>query len=109
MNKRIRKKKGLAKITIEECWSLDETLAKLILPRLQKYIQINEHGYPHTLNNHEEWHEIIQKMIFAFDIIANRKYPSIKNKNWLELEVEQTEKIQEGLDLFAKYFRNLWD
>ena len=109
MNKRISKKKGLAKITEEECWSLDYTLAKLILPRLQKYIEINEYGYPLGLNNHEEWHEIVNKMIFTFDVIANKKDISVKNKNWLELELAQTEKVQEGLDLFAKYFRNLWD
>ena len=34
MNKRLRKKKGLSKITEEELWGLDITLAKYILPRL---------------------------------------------------------------------------
>ena len=37
MNKRIAKKKGLAKIRQEELWNLDITLAKYILPRLQKF------------------------------------------------------------------------
>lgn len=109
MNKRIRKKKGLSKIRAEECWSLDKTLAKYIYPRLVKFKEINEMSYPSELKSHEEWHSILDKIIFSFDIIANDKEVSMKNTNWFELTLEQDLKVQKGLDLFAKYFRNLWD
>ena len=39
--------------------------------------------------------EILEKMIWSFQYL-------IKND-------ESNEQCQEGLDLFAKYFRNLWD
>ena len=38
MNKRIAKKKGLSKVTEEECWDLEFNLAKHILPRLSEEV-----------------------------------------------------------------------
>lgn len=109
MNKRIRKKKGLAKVTNEECWGLDLTLAKYILPRLIRFKEINQISYPNEFKNSGEWHRILDKMIFAFDIISNNKECYLENIKWYEMNIKKSEKIQEGLDLFAKYFRDLWD
>lgn len=104
MNKRIRKKKGLAKITNEECWALDETLAKYILPRLEKFQVLNINSYPCDFKNVEEWHKIIDKMIYSFKNII--KDDLIMN---IDISKMENEKVQEGLDLFARYFRDLWD
>lgn len=102
MNKRIRKKKGLSKITNEEVWGLDCTLAKFILPRLIKFKQINVNSHPSNLSGMEEWHAIIDKMIWSFEKVIKDDW------NMKNAEKEQ-ERYLEGMHLFADYFKDLWD
>lgn len=101
MNKRLRKKKGLSKITINELWGLDYTLAKYILPRLIKF-KDNAEGYPSDIT-WEEYLVILDKMIWSFDYIVKKEY----NTNF-EDYIQEDKRCQEGLHLFAKYFRSLW-
>ncbi|NEZ47817.1 hypothetical protein FDF74_11555 [Clostridium niameyense] len=105
MNKRLRKKKGLSKITNEELWDLDYTIAKFILPRLIRFKELVSdnkgiHSYPADLKNMEEWIAILDKMINSFEILKNE---FIKNNR------ENYEKYIEGMNLFAKYISDLWD
>lgn len=102
MNKRLRKKKGLSKITHEELWDLDVTLAKYILPRLIRFKEINKMGYPTEFNNSKEWHEAIDKMIWSFNKVLkdNWNYEDIKN---------ESKRYLEGMHLFAEHFSDLWD
>lgn len=104
----------------EECWSLDVTLAALILPRLI-YFKNNTSGYPASLikkddeghvieedESNQLWHEILDKMVYAFWIIINEwgGYPiGLNEKERKELEAAK----KEGLKLFAEYFQSLWD
>ena len=78
---------------IEEVWNTDNTLAQLIVPRLQ-------HGGPSDFMDIREWNNAIQKMIDAFELM---KYAGATHTEDEERTIEQ------GLDLFRKYFRNLWD
>lgn len=80
-------------------WGLYCTVTDISLPVLV-WMKENARGYPAQLNSMEEWQEILGKMITAFEII--------KRDDWEEQDKRQKE-LQEGLDLFAKYFRNLWD
>lgn len=67
-----------------DCWSLSETFADFVLPRLKRYKEM-VHGYPSLLNieddNYEEgmrqWKEIIDKMIYSFEVISN-DYDNVK-------------------------------
>lgn len=105
MNKRIAKKKGLTKIQDNELWSLDFTLAKYILPRLEKYKNMERMGYPSKLSGEKEWDEILDKMIYSFKYVIERdKYYFDYNT-----EKERIEKYKEGMNLFAEYFMDLWD
>lgn len=106
MNKRLRKKKGLSKIRVEELWGLDLTLAKYILPRLIRFKDINYMSYPSNFENHEEWHKVIDKMIYSFEYVIKRNYEVYKD---LEEEKKRYEKYKEGMQLFAEYFIDLWD
>jgi hypothetical protein len=98
-----------------DVWSLDYTISKFALPRL-KLLKEKTHGYPCELNNMEEWYAILDKIIFSMDYIANERewkyYPSeengIEEGDYSKLK-EVEAKVQEGLDLFGKYYRNLWD
>ena len=106
MNKRLRKKKGLSKIREEELWGLHLTLAKYILPRLIKFKEINDMSRPYQFENLEEWHKVIDKMIYSFEYVIEREYTVYKD---LEEEHKKLAKYKEGMRLFAEYFMELWD
>lgn len=75
MNNRQRKKwlkqQGLY-VNPKETWSLDITFAKYIIPRLKKFKELNN-GYPgiEEVNTPEKWDEALDKMIQAFEYVAN--------------------------------------
>lgn len=102
-------------ISDTELWNLDYTIACFILPRL-KLFRSNMFGYPVisecyysndvnfsnktcSNNNRKLWKKYLDKMIYSFNkITTDYSYNNDRiNK-----------KIQEGLDLFAKYFSSLW-
>ena len=84
---------------IDEIWNTDNTLARLIVPRLQAFKQLDKHGYPGDFSDMRTWNKSIQKMIDAFELM--------KYVHSLSDDEERT--VSEGLSLFCKYFRNLWD
>ena len=84
---------------IEEIWNTERTLASLITPRLRAFKAVDKHGFPPSMHNMRQWNSTIQKMVDAFDLLS-------ETKSYNEKE-EQT--ITKGLDLFHRYFRNLWD
>ena len=85
---------------VEEVWNTDNTIAQLIVPRLQAFKALDKHGAPPNFKDMREWNNVIQKMIDAFELM---KYAGRVNTK----EEERT--MEEGLDLFCKYFRSLWD
>ena len=102
MNKRTRKKwlkkQGLY-INPKETWNLDVTLAKYILPRLKLYKKLTI-AYPGCgeADTFEKWEEILDKMIWSFEQVAScyEGKENVMNK-----------RTDEGLMLFAKFFRSL--
>jgi hypothetical protein len=145
-----------------DTWSMDMTLAKIILPML---VQLKEtkHGTPCCMPIYDEhpnlfdgssmtdeeydrllgiaeqqWDEILDKMIWSFtqlNLEDNGEgpfwiqhpeldlddYPEDEGKTAIpirwkvpgEFDMEGMKahriKVQEGLELFGKYFQNLWD
>ncbi len=85
---------------IEEVWNTDNMLAQLIVPRLLAFKTLDKHGHPDGIKDMREWNNIIQKMTDAFELM---KYAGVTHTE----EEERT--IEHGLDLFRKYYRNLWD
>lgn len=72
-----------------ECWNLDATICKFIIPRLQ-YFKDHTISYPEGLT-FAKWLDTIDKMIDFF-----KKY------------VNDERYDREGLELFVKYFSDLW-
>ena len=112
-------------ITSDDVWDLMTTLAYIIIPSLKEYMsQLS--GYPGSLKSEEEWLAIIRKMIWSFEEVLNETHkpdPKFANKDapfqewYMEEEDKQSyakqiedynKEVQSGLDLFAKYYRNLW-
>lgn len=85
---------------IEEVWNTDITISQLIVPRLQAFKALDKHGHPDGFKDMREWNNTIQKMIDAFEVM---KYVQSLNTD------DEKRTVEEGLDLFCKYFRNLWD
>lgn len=84
---------------IDEVWNTENTLAKLIVPRLLAFKALDRHGYCPEFKGMREWDNAIQKMIDAFELM---KYTSSHT-------ADEEKTISEGLELFCKYYRWLWD
>lgn len=106
MNRRIRKKqlKKMGKyIPIRDVYNLNMTIVKFILPRLELFRKVTD-SYPIEMKSLNEWDDVLDKMITAFRLIYE-SYTRVKNPE----EIKKDYKIiEEGLDLFRKYFYDLW-
>lgn len=84
-------------------YSLDTVLAIVIHASLVKY---KEHsiekgmGHPGPLSTLEEWYEILDKIILAFDTVVN-------DTQW-QYDGKKSYKVKEGLHLFAEWYGWLW-
>lgn len=87
-----------------ETWSLYSPIAQFILPRLIRFREIAK-SHPMELTS-EKWDAILGEMIFAFDwsLTSDEKSENMSDdelaKNWKRYYI--------GIDLFSKWFRNLW-
>lgn len=114
MNNRQRKKwlkqQGLY-VNPKETWNLDITFAKYIIPRLKKFKNLNN-GYPgrEEMDTPEKWDEALDKMIQAFEYVVNEFDWWVDNPKYDCFDEEKRIQavINEGLQLFAKYYMDLW-
>ena len=115
-----------------ECWSLDYTIAKFVLPRL-KYFRDNVHGYPSPTLQEEAtiafvsegerddysiaaWKKRLDRMIWSFDWVA-RDAIDDDSKGWwskrYHIDKQHRSRVDKrykaGMKLFAEYFSALWD
>ena len=84
---------------ISEVWGTYHYLAREIAPRLKAFKALKKHGCPDDFESQEDWNNAIQKMIDAFELVGPNKV----------VYSDDYPIINEGLDLFRKYFLNLWD
>ncbi len=109
-----------------EHWDLKYSIAEFIVPRLEAYksevendnimcipLWIEDHNLPFILDQNreysdeelslinKEWALILQKIIFSFKSLLMPQ----NEMNFEELKKRQNE----GMQLFAKYYFNLWD
>lgn len=123
------------RIDRQDTWSMDHTLAPIILPML---VQLKEtkHGapfvdyedVPEELRPEPEWYEkyskngetdpdffkrwdwVMDEMIYAFDCKANKDIVimrfDIDDRDGVK---QEQERISNGFRLFGKYFESLWD
>lgn len=128
-----RKRKVEIRIDRWDTWSMDHTLAEIILPML-KQLKETKHGYPASLSE-KKWDDILDQMIFSFESKVNDDWESQFYTGEPDFQFKQLEdgmsemvegpnhtsvfdkegyeayakRIQKGFTLFGKYYQNLWD
>ena len=80
-----------------ETWSLRDTIANFIIPRLERYEEISKE----FLIRDEELISDINKFLIAMKLTA-------RDKGSLILSEEEDKQLDEGLDAFPKIFLSLW-
>ncbi len=94
-------------------WNLDSYVTEIALPVLKWYkkyghgLPWNEEVEPQRSFTTEEWNDVLDKMILSFQLIHDEDEDFQSHDT--EWYTEHNNQIQEGLNLFAKYYRNLWD
>jgi len=143
-----------------DTWNMDSTLALIIVPMLKQLKETADHSPMMTAHEqssegssqlcfpfyaegdkdawdhgHEEWQEILDKMIWSFEQVntdwekqfqsGKLDFTFVKDEETNLMKVEygpnntykydeealakHIERMQEGFELFGKYYRNLWD
>jgi len=116
-----------------DTWSMDHTLAYIVLPML-KQLKETKHGAPAVEfkdvpeelhppegqtsklythgktddNYYKRWDWVLDEMIYAFDCKANKDEPYMLIEDIEEIKKEQ-QRISNGFRLFGKYYESLWD
>jgi hypothetical protein len=91
-----------------EWWNVDSFTTKFILPRL-KYFNKHKHSYA-VGTTFDQWTEIVNKMIRAFEISQDWDRAKSEYFGKTKKEKQQIDReYKEGMRLFAKYYRDLWD
>lgn len=89
-------------------WNPNSTLAWLTLPILVRFRKADKMGCPGWLDDKcvedvdagaIRWDEILDEMIYAFNLCIKDEIYNNETAN----------RVQKGLELYGKYFMNLWD
>ena len=119
-----------------DTWSMDHTLAPIILPML-KQLKETKHGAPYVDNadvpkelratkkqieaygkkgdvdpkHFDRWDWVMDEMIYAFDCKANKDevYMRFDTKTERDAMYKEQDRISNGFRLFGKYYESLWD
>lgn len=131
----VDRKIDYVKIDRWDTWAMDSTLSKIILPML-KQLKATKHGSPNVEDEdvpeylrshmaqpkeyewdtdslwHMRWEWVMNEMIFAFEKLNEDDWEAefYTNKEWNKEGYDVVNnRIQNGLTLFGKYYRGLWD
>lgn len=81
-----------------ETWSLDLRIAQFTLPRLKRFKELSM-AHPMDLTE-EEWVDILDEIIYSMEICSDEDYILRDDIDW--------DRVYNGLELFGKWFRDLW-
>ena len=87
-----------------ETWHMDRTIALFIIPRLKKFIEVNN-GIP-TGETIESYNEKLNFIISAFEnyYATNKYYESVDDKERQQL----TDDVRKAVDFLSKLWFELW-
>lgn len=119
---------GHLRFSSKEIWNLGEHLATCIYDGLLQFKNAERKSYPGDISS-KTWEEYLDKMLFSFKEIStfykNDPLEIYFSKMWdsgerdlkkfkapieiCEESKKYYEDIKEGLNLFSKYYLDLWD
>jgi hypothetical protein len=79
-------------------WSLDYTLARLILPRFRAFVDSHA-GYPSNMTE-EEWDSTLREILWALEWYAS-------DERWSD-GFDKEERAERGMRLFGEHFGSMW-
>lgn len=118
-----KERKVVIKLDNYDTWSMDHTLALIIVPML-KQLKETKHGSPHIDNEdvpkelwapensdmfdtdekwHDRWEWVLDEMIWAFEQIVEDSDVPVEDYK------EHYARVKRGTTLFGKYYQGLWD
>lgn len=86
-----------------ELWSLDGTISRFIIPRLERFIEINA-GYPPDYDDCEDWKKDLKSLLETFKFLASEKRYEEIGPDY----EEKWETVEKDLNFFGKRFLDLW-
>lgn len=99
----------------KDFFSLDLHLATIIHKKLKAFREFDPGSYPSELDSYETWMNYLDKMIMAMEYVKVKWSDDSKiakfGKKWgiNPFDTPLIEKeVQNGLELFGKYFKHLW-
>jgi len=103
------KQKTKIKIHNYDTWSMDDTLAPIILPMLVQ-LKLTQQGHPADLTE-QEWDDILDEMIWAFEQKCRDDWMEDYDYNKWDREGAKAhqERMTNGFRLFGTYYESLWD
>jgi hypothetical protein len=114
-----------------DTWSMDHTLALIIVPML-KQLRDTKHGSPLVDNEdvpphmrysslgpdepewhpdnwvHYKWEWVLNELIWTFEQLTKDDDLELYSLDLVK-QIEYNDRIKNGLRLFGKYYRGLWD
>jgi len=98
-----------------DCWNLDQYLSEVLVNALQQ-LRTTTHGYPPDLKSGEEWDVVLAEMIEGFRLhleMDNFEIGYLDGKFNADAYTQQCawrqKKLERSLDLFKRYYSDLWD
>lgn len=87
-----------------ETWHLDRTIALFLIPRLKKFIEVNN-GIPSD-ETEESYNEKLRFIVFAFEnyYATNKYYESVDNDERQKL----TDDVKKAVEYLSKLWFELW-
>ena len=101
----------------KDLWNLDVAMAKFCAEGVRQFIKMKRHTYPLDLTP-EKWEEVLKEIHWSLDAVSHNLDTDPTYQNVvrgieptvdMEKEKEYSERLNRGLELFGKYFRDLWD
>lgn len=83
-------------------YSMCDDMATLNI-KLLTALRDNGHGNPYGLTK-KKWKAILTKMIEGFETVDTYSWDLSKSQ-----EKKNQKKFEEGMELYAKWYKNLWD
>lgn len=87
----------------EDIYNVGHSIARYSKSLIKEWLKTDIVSHPWNFKNIDEWKNALNKMYRAFELI-DKEYDDV----YIYSPKEHKE-IKEGLKLFSKYIRNMWD